>query len=217
MMNAEVKILLVEDDDLTRAQLASAISGADGLNLVADVGTAADAKAILRERLLDLVLTDIGLPDGSGLDVIRACNMASRSQPKVMVISVFGDEKSVLAAIAAGAGGYLLKDLDSLQIAQSIRQLLDGQAPISPAIAVHLLKRFRPIDAPAEPLVEQLTDREVDVLKLIARGLTYKEVAARLGLTYNTVASYVKDVYRKLAVNSRGRAVVEAQRRGLID
>lgn len=215
-MEATVRILLVEDDEPTREQLARSIGQASGLELVAAVGTVTEAKVQLRKRMIDLLLCDIGLPDGSGLDVIRSVRDIARSEPKIMVISVFGDEKSVLAAIEAGAGGYLLKDLDSVQIEKSIQQLLDGQAPISPAIAVHLLKRFKPAEA-AAPLVENLTQREIDVLKLMARGLSYREAAARLELTYNTVASYVKEVYRKLAVNSRGRAVVEAQRRGLLD
>jgi DNA-binding NarL/FixJ family response regulator len=141
-----------------------------------------------------------------------------------MVISVFGDEKSVLAAIEAGASGYLLKDGAEEHIADSIMRLVAGEAPISPAIAVHLIRRLRPKAEPPTPPraggdqpSDALTDREMEVLELVAKGLSYEEIGETLRLRYNTIASYIKGIYRKLAVRSRGEAVFEARQMGLLD
>ncbi|MGB1110908.1 MAG: LuxR C-terminal-related transcriptional regulator, partial [Gammaproteobacteria bacterium] len=133
---------------------------------------------------------------------------------EAMVITVFGDEKHVVDALAAGAGGYLLKDDSFTEIGAAIEQLLAGGAPISPAIARHLLKRFQPKPEPALP--ERLTNREQEILKSIAKGYTAKEIAELEGVTYYTVTTHVKNIYRKLAVNSRTEAIFEAIQLGLI-
>jgi DNA-binding NarL/FixJ family response regulator len=211
-------VLLVEDEPRARAHLAAAVRSHPALRLLAEADTLEAGLLALKVHRPRVVLCDLGLPDGSGLDLIRVASVQA-PPPDVMVISTFGDEKTVLSAIEAGAGGYLLKDGTGEGIADGILRLLAGEAPISPAIAVHLIRRLRPAapEGKAEEAAALLTDRELEVLQLVAKGLSYEEIATTLGLRYNTVASYTKAIYRKLAVRSRGEAVFEARQLGLLE
>jgi DNA-binding NarL/FixJ family response regulator len=226
-----VSVVLVEDEPATRARLAEGVRSSSELRLAAEAGTRAEGLAAVRTHRPEAVLVDLGLPDGSGLDVIRAAT-AGPEPADVLVISSLGDERSVLAAIEAGAGGYLLKDSLPADVAASVLSLVRGEAPISPAIAVHLIRRLGPrkagagqIGAVVRPSAPDrsddpstaLTERELGVLQLVAKGLSYDEIASVLELRYNTVASYTKGIYRKLAVRSRGEAVFEARQMGLLD
>ena len=206
--------LLVEDDGATRAYLLDALNRIVALqpvNFAVDVASGTRALERFRPKLL---LVDLGLPDGEGTQLIA---MAAKMEPRpeVLVISSLGDESHVVRALEAGASGYLLKDETPEAIGVAALKVLDGESPISPAIAVHLLKRFRPVAAPV-PQEHPLSDREVDILKLIAKGLRHDEVADTLGLRYSTVVSYVRDIYRKLAVHSRTEALFEARQLGLL-
>ncbi len=206
--------LLVEDDGATRAYLLDAlnrIASLQPVNFAVDVASGMRALERYRPKLL---LVDLGLPDGEGTQLIAvAAKMEPR--PEVLVISSLGDESHVVRALEAGASGYLLKDETPEAIGVAALKVLDGESPISPAIAVHLLKRFRPVAAPT-PQEHPLSDREIDILKLIAKGLRHDEVADTLGLRYSTVVSYVRDIYRKLAVHSRTEALFEARQLGLL-
>ncbi|MCH8530261.1 MAG: response regulator transcription factor [Saccharospirillum sp.] len=208
-------ILLVEDDTPTRQRLAEALQ-ASGFAMVLAVGTCAAARAELQALPPRVLLVDLGLPDGSGLELIAETRENS-PDTEIMVITVFGDERHVLAAIEAGASGYLLKDGSSDHIGRSVRQLLDGGSPISAPIARHLLKRMG--QEPAQSARDEqlkLTPRETEVLNLVAKGFSYQEIATTLEMTVNTVASHVKQLYRKLSVHSRSEAVFEAVQRGLL-
>ena len=167
---------------------------------------------------LGLVSIDLDLPDGDGVDII-ARESNRHSDLPIMVISVFGDESHVIKAIQAGARGYLLKDSDSTEIRDSIRQLLEGGSPISPSIARHLIKRFQvePDQPPQSDDAVVLSEREHEVLVLASKGFSYTETAEMLDLSVNTVASYTKRIYGKLAVNSRSEAVYEATRMGIMN
>jgi DNA-binding NarL/FixJ family response regulator len=164
----------------------------------------------------DVLLVDLGLPDGNGLDLIREARVRSKAI-LILVITVFGDESSVVSAIEAGAQGYLLKAEAPADLRESVRQILAGGAPISPGIASHLLRRFQD-QAPSESKADlRFTPREIDVLGLMVKGLPYGEAAKVLGVSRNTVAGYVKNIYSKLEVNSRGEAVYEALSQGIVD
>lgn len=206
--------LVVEDDGATRAYLLDAlnrIAALQPVNFAVDVASGMRALERYRPKLM---LVDLGLPDGEGTQLIAlAAKMEPR--PEVLVISSLGDESHVVRALEAGASGYLLKDETPDAIGVAALKVLEGESPISPAIAVHLLKRFRPVAAPA-PQEHPLSDREIDILKLIAKGLRHDEVADTLGLRYSTVVSYVRDIYRKLAVHSRTEALFEARQLGLL-
>jgi DNA-binding NarL/FixJ family response regulator len=214
-----IRVLIVEDDPEIAAALAEIVQQHSQLALAGIAHDVATALAALR-RPYDVALVDLRLPDGHGIEIVR--EVAQSDTGRCIVISVFGDEANVIAAIEAGADGYLLKD--SHDIAGSILEVMRGGAPISPAIAAHLLRRFR---TPAAPIVTaatptssagrpSLAPRELELLECLARGLSYREAAEQLSLSHHTVADYVKGIYRKLAVNSRGEAVFEAMQSGLI-
>ncbi len=205
-------VLLVEDEVRTRARLGRALRAAPELELAASAASVAEGRAALDEQTPDVLLTDLGLPDGSGIELIEH---ARRTLPgtQIMVVTVFGDERNVMGAIEAGAAGYLLKGGTDEEIAEAVRELVAGGSPISPAIARHVLRRFH---APKSPEDNDLSPREREVLDLVARGFSSPEIARLLGLSPHTVKTHVRHIYEKLEVTSRGEAVYQAARRGLI-
>lgn len=211
------RILIVEDDPLVRANLRQAIEHSPGLELAGEAETVAGALALLGPSI-DLVILDLGLPDGSGIDVLHALRAdPALAGTRVLVFTLFCDEARVVAALGEGADGYLLKDTDPAELLRDIHATLEGAAPISPAAAAHLLRRFRaaPVAATATPAAT-LTPRETELLQLLSRGLSYAEAAQSLGISPHTVRDHVKNLYRKLGVNSRGEAVFEAVSSGMI-
>jgi len=223
-MNAQKQpgknILLVEDNKPTRQHLTRAINNHPQLKVAQACSCLQEGLQALSQQAPDVLVTDLGLPDGSGIELIRAARHLDENIA-IMVITVFGDERNVLSAIEAGASSYLLKDGDTDYIADAILKLLNGESPISAAIARQLLKRYqRPNQTTLEPAAipdPHLTEREVEVLACMAKGYTYNEAADILGMSSHTVTSHIKKIYRKLEVNSRGEAVYEAIQLGLVD
>jgi len=216
------KVLLVEDNQPTRERLARVIEQTQGLALFGTAATFTDAKAQLQRAMPDVLLTDLGLPDGNGIDLIREVRSRTASV-EAMVISVFGDERNVINALEAGAAGYILKDDSMEQIGSAVLQLVEGGSPISPSIARHLLRRFQSDSTKhTEPeaeseLTSPLSARETDVLTAVAKGYTYNEIATMLSISFHTVSSHIKHIYRKLEVSSRSEAVFEALNLRYID
>jgi DNA-binding NarL/FixJ family response regulator len=211
-------VLVVEDDANTRNYIAHALESDHGGFSVETAGSLATAFDSLRRDPPDVLLVDLGLPDGNGTELIRFARDLS-TEIHVLVITVFGDEASVIGAIEAGAQGYLLKSEAPDDVRLCVAQVLAGGAPISPGIASHLLRRFselHPLRASHRSEGPALTPRECEVLQLIVQGVPYQEAAGVLGITRNTVASHVKSIYRKLEVGSRGEAVFEALSRGIV-
>ncbi len=209
-------VLVVEDDTHTRQYITEVLRREESYTVAEAASLQQGFEALQREQP-DVMLVDLGLPDGSGLDLIRSARELS-VDILTLVITVFGDEKSVIGAIEAGARGYLLKSEAPDDLRESVRQLLAGGAPISPGIASYLLQRFQErgsssVDKEDGPA---LTARELEVLELIVKGLPLQEVADVLGVRRNTVASHVKGIYQKLEVSSRGEAVFEALSQGLV-
>jgi len=213
------RILIVEDDEHTRERLARAVAAhPEEIELAEAVGTCADALRVLRRDPPEVVLVDLDLPDGNGIDLIRATRALS-ADTQSMVVTVFGDEKSVLGAIEAGARGYLLKDASEDGVGIAILQLLAGGSPITPAIAQHLILRFQERATEAEREAEiapALSKRELEVLELVVRGFTFPEIAALLAISPNTVGTFIRRIYRKLEVRSRAEAVFEALQLGIV-
>ena len=213
-------VMLVEDDPAFLARFCGIVAAAPELRLMAAVGDLAAARQLLATQAPDVLLTDLGLPDGSGIDLIRE---AARAHPgtDIMVISVFGDEEHVVASIEAGATGYVLKDSLPEEFVALIRELRAGGSPISPLIARQLLRRWRPAAAPAAAAATTgdagLSAREAEVLGLIAKGFNFAEIARLLTVSPHTITAHVKKIYQKLAVHSRGEAVYEATKMGLLD
>lgn len=218
-------VLVVEDDGRARAFFESSVRACAGLRWLAGLGNVAAVGDWLRstDELPHVLLVDLGLPDGSGLDVIRAVT-ARFPACEPLVVSVFGDEESVLASIEAGAVGYLHKDAAPEDIAQTILEMKRGASPISPMIARRVLAKYRSLRAQAPPLAAPdagtgpalLSARESEVLTLISRGFSYAEIARLKGLSVHTVQTHVKNLYAKLAVHSKNEAVFEATRLGLL-
>ena len=225
------RVLIVEDDAAFRDRYAAILAQDPAFEVVASVGTGGEGMAMLDLRKPDVLLVDLGLPDISGMSVIQH---ATKTLPKCecMVVTVFGDEEHVLASIEAGAAGYLLKDASEENFLEGIRELIAGGSPISPIIARRLLKRFQ-TDAPSPaPTAASapgsmikiaqgdsdiaLSSREREILLLASKGFNYPEMGKLMGISPHTVTSHVKKIYRKLAVHSRGEAVFEANRMGLI-
>jgi DNA-binding NarL/FixJ family response regulator len=213
--------MVVEDDPVTRRLLCRAIEREPSLVLCSAVGTVHEARSYLSRWPIDVLLTDLGLPDGSGISVIRDCRQL-RPRADVLVITMSSEEEHILACIEAGAAGYVLKESVQLNIVDAIVDLRAGGSPISPVIARKVLTRIRVaaalVDHHSLGEVEQvlLTRRECSILDAISRGGSYAKVAEAQGLSVGTVQTHIKHIYAKLGVHSRTEAIIEAQRRGLI-
>lgn len=217
------KVILLENDEVIRCWLTQLIAQADSLELIGTAPTVAGGMALLPSKP-DIALVDLMLDDGAAYDFIRT--VKETGQIRVLVLSVLGDEASVLAAIQAGADGYIKKEASEADLLHAIGAVMRGDAPISPAIARHVLRHFQSRQpASDQPLRNAalvgdktcvLSPRELQVLEALACGLNYKEVARKYNLSHHTVAKYIKTVYRKLSVNNRAAAVVEGMRNGLI-
>ncbi len=234
------RVAVVEDNHQNRQFLEACIQGHSQLALVASFATLQPAQIWFAEHDADLLLVDLGLPDGSGLSLMRQVHQRW-PQCDMLVVSMFGDEENVVASIEAGAVGYVHKDDEAADIAQTLLAVKQGASPISPMIARHLLRRMQPGSAPVpdaakvketqiapvarnaatapaeDDAVVSLTKREQEVLEYIARGFSYAEIARLQGITVHTVQTYIKKLYTKLAVHSRSEAVYEANRLGLLN
>jgi len=217
----KLRVLIVDDDPSVLQPFAAAVEAADDMQVVGQAATLATGLHLLRNTRPDVLLVDLGLPDGDGTALIAE---AARVLPdcEAMVVTVFGDEAHVLAAIEAGATGYLLKDASPNEIVEQLRVLKAGGSPISAVIARQMLRRSaawaqaqRSAASPAEGDAT-LSPREREVLELCAKGYSYEEIAPLLAVSRHTVTTFVKRIYRKLQVHSRTEAVYEARRMGLL-
>ncbi len=219
-MKETASVFLVEDDPVTRRHLVETIDSLERFCIVGEVGALAEARERIEPASPDVLLTDLKLPDGSALALIEE---QADLNPRllILVISVFGDEETVVRAVEAGAHGYILKTDSSQAIDLALQQLLDGGSPISASIARHLIRRLQPASdqsaaTQADPPPSLLSRRELEVLQLVAKGYSYQEIANLIGVSSNTIGSYTKRMYTKLAVHSKSEAVFEALRLGLV-
>ncbi|MRW91502.1 response regulator [Duganella sp. FT80W] len=226
-----IHVAIVEDDPDFSSALSLVVQSAADMRLIGRAGTQAEGLALLAGPPADVLLVDLGLPDGSGIEVIRA---AARHWPScnIMVSTNFGDETHVMRSIEAGAAGYLLKDSSPSRMSDEIRSLANGGSPISPIIARQVLARFRPTPgAPAsaaavdsaDPAADTASDeapllsqRERQVLDYITKGFTVHEIAGLMQLSHFTVRTFVRRIYSKLKVSSKAEAIFEARSQGLL-
>lgn len=217
---AQIRVLVVEDEQWVRESLRFVLMGDNsGVAEAVCVGTGGEALRRLAAGLrVDVALVDLGLPDMRGTELIR--KMLQRSPGLATVVfTVFDDEPNILEAIRAGAQGYLLKSSPSEGVIAGLHAAVGGGAPMTPAIArmiVDALRNHQLDDKPEDQLFHQLTAREREVLALLAKGLTYPQVAQMLTIKLGTVQGYVKRIYSKLQVASKAEAATVAQRMGLI-
>lgn len=211
-------VLLVEDDPVFLSQMKSALTELDSDWQVVACQNAQQAMDIIEspDSQVDLALVDLGLPDMDGTEVIR--QMRARFQDAhIMVISVIAAERSVLSAIRAGAQGYILKEEQPETITTAIGQVMQGNYPISPALARCLFKLAgAPGDAPDSQASIKLSPKETLLLQLISQGLSYVDAAQKMGIATSTVQSHIRNLYRKLDAHSQVQAVNKAREHGLL-
>jgi DNA-binding NarL/FixJ family response regulator len=209
-------VALVEDNSETRERLVALLATSADYRLACAAETLAEILEWLAGQEPAILLVDLMLPDGDGIEAVRYC---ARRYPRadIVIISMFGEEDRVIRSLEAGATGYLLKDGTEDDLLTHLGHLRAGGSPMSPLIARQLVKRVKPAKgmAPARDGVS-LTARELEVLDLIARGFTYREIAALMTVEVSTIQTHVRAIYAKLAVHSKTEAVFEAGRQGLL-
>lgn len=203
--SAPISVGILEDNPDFREFVTGLVATTARLRLAFAAEDVASGLAAFASTRPDVLLVDLQLPDGSGLELVRA---AQPSATRMLMLTVLADRDSVLGALEAGAHGYLLKDTGEAGILRAIETVFAGETPISPSAAGHLLNLLR---APAGPASARPTRREQEIVQMIARGLTYAEIAAALGLSVHTVGDHIKSIYRKLEVGSKSEAVFEAR------
>ena len=221
-------VLVVDDEPALRRRLLGVVAQVAPGASCSEAGNLVQAREHLGRRRFDLVLLDVGLPDGSGLELLPW--LATHApDSEAVVISSLGDDATVLHAIQGGAVGYLLKNGSDMELGLSLASMQRGGAPIDPVIArriLHLMASGTPVSPEKVTVVNiaaettatkaALSERELDVLKLVAQGHTNREIAQGLGLSVHTIECHAKNIYRKLAVRSRGAAVYSARSQGLL-
>jgi DNA-binding NarL/FixJ family response regulator len=224
----QISIIIVEDEPEFRRRFAQIIDSEPTMRLAGVAANKRDAQVLIDREEFDVMLIDLGLPDGTGIDLIR--NVSQRKPDvDIMVVTVFGDEQHVVSSIEAGATGYILKDSTPADVISCIRLLRAGGSPVSPVVARSVLRAIRsrmgvagasPASAPTtrSPSAENnpLSARETEILQLLAKGMSFNEIGEILGISPHTVTAHIKKIYRKLAVHSRGEAVYEASQMGLL-
>jgi DNA-binding NarL/FixJ family response regulator len=211
------RVVLVDDHELFRAGVRAELDGL--VDVVGDAATVADAVELIREQAPDVVLLDVHMPDGGGLEVIRRL-AGEPAAVRFLALSVSDAAEDVIAVIRAGARGYVTKTISGADLADAVRRVNEGDAVFSPRLAGFVLDAFAgaaPAAAEADAELDQLTPREREVLQHIARGYMYKEIAQRLGISAKTVEAHVSAVLRKLQLSSRHELSRWAAQRRMLD
>jgi DNA-binding NarL/FixJ family response regulator len=217
-----IRALIVDDHALFRRGLEMVLAAEDDIELVGEASDGAEAVEKAAESLPDIVLMDIRMPKSSGIEACRAMKEAAPSS-KIVMLTISDEEEDLFEAIRAGASGYLLKDIPLDEVSDVVRAVHDGQSLINPSMAGKLLSEFatlakRDDSERAQQLpAPKLTDREMQVLKLVARGMNNRDIAKELFISENTVKNHVRNILEKLQIHSRMEAVMIAVREKLIE
>jgi DNA-binding NarL/FixJ family response regulator len=206
---ATLRVVLVDDHAVVRRGLAELLSSAPDLEVVGTASDGAEAQEVVRAARPDVVVMDLQMPGIDGVEATRAI-LDEHADVQVLVLTSFSDSERILAALDAGAVGYLLKDAEPDDLIEGVRAVARGESPLHPKAARELLlSRNRPIEKP------QLTPREADVLRLVRLGLANKQIARRLGISERTVKAHLTSVFQRIGVADRTQAALWAERQGL--
>jgi DNA-binding NarL/FixJ family response regulator len=213
-----IRVLVVDDQQLFRRGLTMLLAVESGIEVVGEAGDGVEGTVLAETAAPDVVLLDVRMPKRSG---IEACLAIKQSVPsaKIIMLTVSDEEADLYEAVKSGASGYLLKDSSIEEVAQAIRVVADGQSLISPSMAIKLIDEFKQLSRPEResgPAL-RLTERELDVLRLVAQGHSNREIAARLFISENTVKNHVRNMLEKLQLHSRMEAVMYAVRENLLE
>jgi DNA-binding NarL/FixJ family response regulator len=209
----KIRVLLADDHHMVRAGIRELLEGAGDLTVVAEAGDGEEAQALIQKHKPDVAVLDIQMPKASGIDVTR---WVRSTQPGVgvLILTAYDDDPYVMAVLQAGANGYVLKTAQADELIQAVRDVHEGKSALDPAITRKLMSSlFKPPDSAP---VEALTDRELDVLRLAARGFTNKAIGVQLGISDRTVQGHLAHIFAKLQAASRTEAVMRAVSLGWI-
>ncbi|MBZ2188721.1 response regulator transcription factor [Alcanivorax sp. JB21] len=206
-------VLIVEDHEETRQWLAGIVKDAFASPGIHEAGTLEQARALLQHNPVALALVDLSLPDGSGMQLLQHLQECS-PETYLVVTTIFDDDRHLFDALQAGANGYLLKDQPRQVMIDSLAGIATGKPPLSPAISRRILRHFQ--QAPTRTVENPLSEREVEVLMLLAKGMGRSDIAELLNVSVNTAASHIKSIYRKLNVSGRAEATLEAVNMGIV-
>lgn len=208
-----IRLFMVDDHEVLRIGLRTLFQEADGFQVVGEAGTMAQAVIDAARLKPDVVLMDVRLPDGSGVEACRTIR-ADRPEARILFLTSYADDDAVLATILAGAHGFLLKEVSSDELLRAVRTVASGQSILDPAVTHRVLARVQSLSVPSpEPKGEALSPQEQRVLALVAEGKTNKEIAAMLNLSDKTVGNYLSNVFQKLQVTRRAQAAAYFTRR----
>ncbi len=206
-----IRVLIADDHSILREGMRLILSADPAFTVVGEATNGEDAVARAQELMPDVVLMDVHMPGMNGIEATRRIH-ATLPQVRVMILTVSDKDEDLFGAIRAGAKGYLLKNSEASQVLDAIRRLANGEAVLPPALAARVLDEFAaPPQAP-----ETLTEREIEIIRLVAQGLGNKEIATQLSLSENTVKTHVRHILDKLQLRSRSEAAAYAVQAGLI-
>jgi DNA-binding NarL/FixJ family response regulator len=206
-----ISVSIVEDNDKLRATLVRVLNRADGFRCLSQYANAEDALKDLSRVRPDVVLMDINLPGMNGVQCVRQLKVLL-PEIQVMMLTVYEDTENIFNALTAGASGYMLKRTSSKELLEAIQDVQRGGSPMTMHIARKVVQSFQHTAATAQP-TENLSEREQQVLDCLCQGLMYKEIAEKLGISYETVHTYIRRIYEKLQVRTRTEAVAKFLRR----
>ena len=218
-----IRVLIADDHALFRRGLEMVLTEEEGIELVGQASDGAEAVQIASEAVPDVVLMDIRMPKTTGIEAARQMKEVAPSA-KIVILTISDEEEDLFEAIRAGASGYLLKDIPLDEVAEAVRAVYGGQSLINPSMAGKLITEFATLarrDAEEEPIkhvaAPKLTEREMEVLRLVARGMNNRDIAKELFISENTVKNHVRNILEKLQIHSRMEAVMIAVREKLIE